>query len=109
VWVLTTYLTQPTDRNVLIKFYQLVRPAGPGWNSIRTESGVGASPDSLAHSLLGWVLGCMFIYSALFGAGSFLYGKTAQGSVWLAAFIISGIGLIRLLPKLWASEPAPTS
>lgn len=107
VWVLTTYLTQPTDRNVLVRFYQLVRPAGPGWNGIREESGVGPSPDSLAHSLLGWVLGCLFIYSALFGAGSFLYGKTLQGTVWLAVFIITGFGLIRLLPKLWASEPAP--
>ncbi|MEP7326347.1 MAG: sodium:solute symporter family protein [Gemmatimonadota bacterium] len=105
VWVLATYLTQPTDRSVLVRFYQLVRPAGPGWNGIREESGVGASPDSLAHSLLGWVLGCLFVYSGLFGTGSFLYGKMGQASAWLVVFIVSGLGLIRILPRLWASEP----
>jgi SSS family solute:Na+ symporter len=109
VWVTVTYLTEPTDRETLVRFYRLVRPAGPGWTEVRAEAGVGSSPDSLAHSLLGWVLGCLFIYSALFGTGSFIYGKTAQGSVFLAVFIISGFGLIRLLPKLWATEPAPTS
>lgn len=109
VWVTVTFLTEPTDRKTLVSFYRLVRPAGPGWTDVRAEAGVGSSPDSLAHSILGWVLGCLFIYSALFGTGSFIYGKTAQGSVFLAVFIVSGFGLIRLLPKLWAAEPASTS
>jgi hypothetical protein len=52
--------------------------------------------------MLGWTLGCAFIYAALFGAGSFLYGKQTQGVVWLGVFIVSGIGLLRLLPRLWA-------
>jgi hypothetical protein len=109
VWLLTTFMTQPTDRATLVGFYRLVRPAGPGWNGIREESGVGASPDSLAHSLLGWVLGCLFIYAALFGAGSFIYGNTPQGLAWLAAFVISGIGLWRLLPRLWGGSATATS
>jgi Na+/proline symporter len=109
VWLLTTFMTQPTDRATLVGFYRLVRPAGPGWNGIREESGVGASPDSLAHSLLGWVLGCLFIYAALFGAGSFIYGNTPQGLAWLAAFVISGIGLWRLLPRLWGGSATAAS
>jgi hypothetical protein len=52
--------------------------------------------------LLGWTLGCAFVYAALFGTGSFLYGRTAQGLVWLAVFLTSGAGLARLLPQLWA-------
>jgi Na+/proline symporter len=102
VWVLATYLTRPTDRGTLLAFYRLVRPAGPGWRAVRAEAGVAASPDSLPQALLGWVLGCCFVYAALFGAGSFLYGKTAQGTVWLALFVISGLGLARLLPRLWS-------
>jgi len=69
VWVAVTYLTRPTDRSTLVAFYKLVRPAGPGWTDIRAEAGVGTSPDSLAQALLGWVLGCVFVYAALFGAG----------------------------------------
>jgi Na+/proline symporter len=106
VWVTTAFLTRPTDRATLVGFYTLVRPAGPGWASVRAEAGVAASPDSLAQSLLGWVLGCVFVYAALFGAGSFLYGRLGPGLVWLAAFLVSGFGLLRLMPKLWGSAGA---
>jgi solute:Na+ symporter, SSS family len=101
VWVAVTLMTKPTSRETLVNFYTLVRPAGPGWKSIRVETGLAASPDSLPMSLLGWVLGCMFVYAALFGAGSFLYGKTSQAAVWLVLFVLSGIGLGLILPRLW--------
>lgn len=104
VWLAVTYMAQPTERSVLVKFYQLVRPAGPGWNGIREEAGVGPSPDSFSNNLLGWVLGIAFIYSALFGTGSFIYGKTPQGLMWLVVFVISLVGLVRLLPRMWSSE-----
>ncbi|HTL05184.1 MAG TPA: sodium:solute symporter family protein [Gemmatimonadales bacterium] len=103
VWITTTLLTRPTDSETLRRFYQLVRPAGPGWGPIAREAGGAAGPDSISQSLLGWVLGCCFIYAALFGAGSFIYGKTAQALFWAALFLVSGIGLLRLLPRLWGS------
>ena len=106
VWVTVTFLTPPTDRATLVAFYRLVRPAGPGWNSVRGEAAVGPSPDSLPMSLLGWVLGCTFVYAALFGMGSFLYGRTAQALVWLGLLIASGIGLQRILPRLWRATAA---
>jgi hypothetical protein len=40
------------------------------------------------------------VYAALFGAGSFLFGKTAQGVMWLALFVVSGAGLLRVLPRM---------
>lgn len=101
VWVAVTMMTKPTSRETLVNFYTLVRPAGPGWRSIRAETGLAPSPDSLPMSLLGWVLGCTFVYAALFGAGSFLYGKTSQGTVWLVLFVLSGVGLGLILPRLW--------
>jgi hypothetical protein len=52
-------------------------------------------------ALLGWVLGCTFVYSALFGTGSFLYGRTSQGLMWLAVFVVTGVALLRLLSRLW--------
>jgi len=106
VWVTVTLLTEPANRETLISFYRLVRPSGPGWKPIAAEAGPVESPDSLPQSLLGWVLGCTFIYAALFGTGSFIYGKTPQGVVWLVLFVASGIGLLRLLPKLWSKESA---
>ena len=96
IWVTVTFLTAPTERATLLSFYKLVRPAGPGWTAIRAEAGVGPSPDSLTVSLAGWVIGCTFVYSALFGTGSFLYGKTNIGFAWLAIFVVSGIGLVKV-------------
>ncbi len=109
VWLIATFVTRPVDRDVLIRFYRLVRPAGPGWSSVREAAGVGSSPDSLPQALLGWILGCVFVYSALFGAGSFLYGRTATGIVYVALFALSGILLARLLAAMWRARPAESS
>ncbi len=102
-WVATTFLTAPTARDRLVDFYRRVRPGGPGWKPIQAEAGVGPSPDNLPQALLGWMLGIAFVYAALFGTGSFLYGRTPQALVWLAVFVVSGLGLLRLVPRLWGS------
>jgi Na+/proline symporter len=97
VWMAVAWLAPPTDRGRLLAFYRLVRPAGPGWAAIRAEAGVGPSPDSISRSLLSWVLGCVFVYAALFGAGSYLFGHVAQALFWTVAFAGSGVWLLRLL------------
>lgn len=109
VWVTVAYLAPATDRQTLVSFYKLVRPAGPGWSHVRAEAGVGPSPDSLSLAMLGWVLGCAFIYSGLFGVGSALYGRTPQAIMWLVVFVVSGVWLMRILPRMWTSGAPPTS
>ncbi len=104
VWVGVTYLTRPTDDATLDRFYRLTQPTGPGWTAVRARTGLPPSPDSLPQMWLGWTLGCVFVYSALFGGGSFVYGKTGPGLVWLALFVASGVGLVRLLPRMWAGS-----
>ncbi len=100
-WVITAFVTKPTDRAVLVAFYRRVRPSGNGWKPVEAEAGVGHSPDRTADSLLGWVLGCSVVYSALFGTGSFLYGHTTQGLVFLAVLVAGVVGLSRILPRIW--------
>ncbi|MBL8988286.1 MAG: hypothetical protein JNJ80_18585 [Gemmatimonadetes bacterium] len=103
VWIAVTYLTAPTDPAVLDRFYQLARPAGPGWGPIRARTGLSPQGDSLPQALLAWALGCAFVYSALFGAGSFLYGNLGPAALWTVVFVTSGGLLVRMLPKMWAS------
>jgi hypothetical protein len=62
------------------------------------------STDSLTASFAGWICGVAFVYAALFGVGSLLYGRTMQGAVWLAIFLLSGVALLKLVPKLWGSS-----
>ena len=104
VWVSVAFLSPPTDRATLLSFYKLVRPAGGGWKHIRAEAGVAPSPDSLPQSLLGWVLGCAFVYSALFGVGSALYGRFPQAAMWAVCFVVSGVGLLRIVPRMWTAK-----
>ncbi len=106
VWIAVTFLTAPTDPAVLDRFYRLARPAGPGWGPIRARTGLGPQGDSLPQAFLAWVLGCLFVYSALFGAGSLLYGNHGPAALWAVVFVVSGGLLIRLLPKMWAA-PTP--
>ena len=106
VWVVTALVTTPTDRATLLAFYRQVRPAGPGWKSVREETGLPPSPDSLPQAFIAWMLGCLTVYGALFGTGSFLYGHTTTAIFWTIVFVVSGGWLIRLLPRLWNATPA---
>lgn len=106
VWIATTFLTKPTDPERLRSFYSLVRPPGPGWNTVRAETGLPASSDSIAQMLLGWVLGVSFVYAALFGTGSFLYGQMLQAAVFAVVFAVSAVLLARLLSRIWSETPA---
>jgi hypothetical protein len=101
LWITVTLLTAPVSQDKLVSFYKLVRPAGPGWRDIRALAGVGASSDSISQSILGWVLGCLVVYSALFGTGSVLYGNVTQAVVWVTIFVASSLGLLRVVRSLW--------
>jgi Na+/proline symporter len=103
VWIATTLLTAPTDRDTLVRFYQRVRPAGPGWESVRRVAGVGPSPDSLPQQLLAWTVGCVFVYAALFATGSYLYGRTSAATGLTIVAVVSGLLLARLMREMFAA------
>jgi Na+/proline symporter len=104
VWIATTFLAPPTDEATLVSFFTLVRPSGPGWAPIARRAGVSATADALPQALLGWVLGCTFVYSALFGTGSLLYGRMPQFWTWLVVFALSGIGMFKVLRGYWTTS-----
>jgi SSS family solute:Na+ symporter len=101
VWFVVTFLTRPTDHGVLLRFFRLTRPFGPGWKHIQREANVGPSPDSVPLALLGWVLSVLMVYSALFGTGSFLYGNMGMGTVLLVIFLVSAVSLAMILGKIF--------
>jgi len=107
VWVAVTLLTSPAEERTLVRFYRLIRPCGPGWRAIRRKVGLPPSPDSLPLALLGWVLGCMFVYSALFGTGHLLYGNTVLAVACAVPFAASLVGLAVLIPRFLRASEAP--
>ena len=106
VWIATAYLAPTTDRPTLLAFYRKVRPSGPGWADIRAEAQLAAAPDSLPQAFLAWMLGCLMVYGALFGTGSFLYGRNGIAVFWTVVFVVSAAWLSRLMSHLWSgAEP----
>jgi len=47
----------------------------------------------------------MFVYAGLFGTGSLIYGRMSQSILWAVLFVISGVVLLRVVMRVWASEP----
>ncbi len=110
-WVLAAYLAPPTDRETLLAFYRTVKPAGPGWASIRAEAALtpdqlAATGDSLPLALLGWVAGCMAIWASLFTVGNFLYGRTSMAWFLFAVFAVSSGALLLVVNRLWSPRKA---
>ncbi len=130
-WLAVTWLTRPADPATLQAFYDRIRPFPRGWRAaVRTEratsgeaeargaggpgtaSGTGDGPPEgrLAASFLGWFLGCAFVYAALFGTGYALYGRPLAAGVCLAVAAASGLGLMRVVPRVgldWVREADP--
>jgi hypothetical protein len=109
-WLITAYVSPATERDVLIRFYTLVRPAGPGWARVRRDAGLPAdsrtSPDNIPMALLGWVAGCAAIWSALFAVGNLLYYRFVSFTICTVVFVISGIVLIKVVQALWSGSGA---
>ena len=108
-WVLAAYLAPQTERQTLIEFYRKVRPTGPGWEPIRQAANISkadsvAAGDNIPQALLGWVAGCMVIWSSLFTVGNILYGRTSMALLLGAVFVVSGLVLLSIVNKLWAGS-----
>ncbi|MBI5463744.1 MAG: Na+:solute symporter [Ignavibacteriales bacterium] len=108
-WMVTAFITPPTNRETLIAFYKKVRPFGPGWKNVREEAGISDSEAPSVHeniplALLGWVAGCTMIWSALFTVGNYLYGRTGYALALFGMFIVSGLTLVRVMNSLWSNS-----
>jgi SSS family solute:Na+ symporter len=114
-WLITAYVGPETDRATLISFYRKVKPVGPGWTDIRAEAGVTdaevAQENRIGSAFLGWISGCVVIWSSLFAIGNFLYSSGDPSRLkmaWIltAVFAVSGYVLLKVTQQLWADSTA---
>ena len=80
-WLAVTWLTPPEPDATLQAFYRRVRPHGRGWAPIAAAVGLPAASASLGGELLNALLGCVLVYSALFGVGADAAAQRAR-SAW---------------------------
>jgi Na+/proline symporter len=99
-WISVTYLTPPADADTLRAFHERIRPLGGGWRGAGFEPVPPTSEDSLSAAFLGWFLGCVVVYGALFGTGYVLYGSGAIGAACLLGAAVAAFGLLKTLPRV---------
>jgi Na+/proline symporter len=107
-WLLTTFLTKPTNMDTLVSFYKLTRPGGPGWKKVRVharDNGIDIGVVSgqsweMPLQILCVFIGCVVIYSSLFSIGSFVYGQPWQGTTLAVLALTGTYFLFRLFDKL---------
>lgn len=113
-WLLTAFLATSTNEDVLAAFYRKVHPAGPGWRKIRVAAGISEAEaalhgDHMGKATLGWISGCLLIWSSLFAIGNFLYARWTYAFALLALFIVSGLVLLYVIRTLWSGKAGSTS
>ena len=104
-WLTVTLLTPPADRATLQEFYDRIRPMGRGWNKVvdtdaTPADGTGYPESDVGAAMLGWVLGSLTVYAALFGTGYLLYGRSLAAVIALGVAAVAAIGLFRVLPRI---------
>lgn len=107
VWIIATFATRPESDEVLIHFYQVTKPGGPGWKAIVDKAdkrGIELIPDQetwdMPVSLVNVLLSTIGIYSALFAIGNFVYGNIMAGLGLSALFGVMIFLIFSLWPKL---------
>jgi solute:Na+ symporter, SSS family len=96
-WLAATFLTPPVEEAKLRRFYERVRPGGPGWAAVaRTMPGVEAD-QGLSALAVGWVAGVVLVYASLFATGSLIFGAHRNAVVFTSVAIAAGALVRRTL------------
>ncbi len=105
VWVVTTLLTKPEDKEVLNSFYKKTQPGGPGWKKVIEQARLDhidiiENDDkkwAVPSGILAMILGCILVYSSMFATGNWIYGEYPLAIGLTVVVALSGF----LLAKVW--------
>ncbi|HTA60345.1 MAG TPA: hypothetical protein VK805_19480, partial [Candidatus Baltobacteraceae bacterium] len=99
VWLVVTLLTPAEPQQTLVDFYRKVRPDVRGWGPVARASGNVEPTRDLGKNLSSWLIGCIFVYTALFSIGQLCFGQFGLGLFFALVCVASGVALYRLMPK----------
>ena len=88
VWLAATFLTRPTSRETLTRFYERVHPGGRGWRPVSALLPHIKSDTGFGRMFVNWGCGAVLVYAALFGVGKILFAQ------WLQAVLYLGVGAV---------------
>lgn len=106
-WLAVTFITKPTQSDVLVNFYKKIKPAKWGWEPV-LESALAQGEmkkeeleqGQLPLELLCVVIGCFTVYGALFAVGYLIYGNGMSAAIASVITILGAVFLFRTWAKL---------
>lgn len=100
VWVITTYLTAPTDEKTLFAFCRKIHPGGILWKHISDKLPDVESDKDHWHLFIDWAAGCVLVFFTLFGAGKIIFGEVGTGLLFLAIALSGALVIYLHLSKI---------
>ncbi len=105
VWIIATYFTPKTNEETLRNFVRLIKPGGPGWNTVlenAKKDGIELTTEkgNLPNEILGMVVGSVTIYSILLATGFWIYSEYTPAIVLTIVAVIGAYFLTEILKKI---------
>ncbi len=94
-WLVATFVTKPESSETLRSFYARVNPGGI-WGIYRIYSKESVK-GKMFRNFMGWILGVVLVYSALFATGKLLFQEWQEFAVWFIAMLVSGVLLWKVM------------
>ena len=91
-WIIATFISHPTSKDTLNRFYQRVKPEG-FWKPVREDLNINKTRSTIADLFMKWISGITMAYSSLFLIGSILFLEWINASIFAILFIISTVFL----------------
>lgn len=89
-WLAATFMTRPTDRAKLQRFYDKIQPDGY-WKPFRTPGKPYRS--KIGKLLICWLSAIALAYATLFLTGSLIFGEWREAAAYTLVLLVSAVVL----------------
>lgn len=102
--MVATFATSPESDDILDKFYEKVKPPGPGWRPSALRNSHIVIESQIWRLFFSWICSCVMVYCFMFFIGSCIFGRVTDIIATLAGLIVAGGILVWQIPKILALD-----
>lgn len=99
VWIIVTFVTVPTDMDVLIRFFRRIHPGGL-WKPVARQVPDVVQDSGIGRLFVDWIAGVIMVYNILFGLGKAFIGEYVTAALFFCIAIGAGTILYVHLSKI---------
>lgn len=100
LWITVAFISQPEPDAQAITFYQKMRIASPGWNSVAKKLGINPEKGEFKANLVATIICIVFLYSLLLAIGNAVFQRWTWSLACGLVTIIAGFNLQKAMKRL---------